>query len=162
MSPKYKIHFKCKYKYKANTNTRHIQVQNTNQKSTLIQNTFQVQAQIQDSCQQMANSNTKYKYKSIDHPDRRSSLMSPTLLPKYKIYFKCKYKYKPNTNTKNQMFTLTGEHNLPHNNDIITKILTSPSSDHQFASGAQSGRKREKALSRLRSRPQPGRAERKL
>ena len=28
------------------------------------------------------------------------------------------------------MFTLTGEHNLPHINDIITKILTSPSSDH--------------------------------
>ena len=37
-----------------------------------------------------------------------------------------------------------------------------PSSHNQFASGAQSGRKREKALSRLRSRPQPGRAERKL
>ena len=46
--------------------------------------------------------------------------------------------------------------------DVLYKLHVRSSIDYQFASRARSGRKREKALSRLRSRPQPGRAERKL
>ena len=118
---KYKAYSSTKYKSKVHPDTKYISSAGTN--TRLMSTKYKIH--LKCKYKYMANSNTKYKYKSNDHPERRTSLLSPTLLPKYKIYFKCKYKYKSNTNTKNQMFTLTGEHYLPHINNIITKILTS-------------------------------------
>ena len=55
---------------------------------------------------------------SQDFPSELRGESLPQLAISFKVCFYLQ-------STKNQMFTLTGEHNLPHNNDIITKILTS-------------------------------------